>query len=58
MVGAYSLGTISGAAFNPAVALGMSILTVNLWSNLWIYVVATLVGGAVAAGVFKAANQE
>lgn len=58
MVGAYAVGTISGGAFNPAVALGMSILKLNFWSDLWIYIAATLVGAAVSAAVFKAAHQD
>ncbi len=58
MGGAFAVGTISGAAFNPAVALGMSILKLSLWSDLWIYITATFVGAAVAVGVFKASHQE
>ncbi len=53
LVGAYSVGSISGAAFNPAVALGATIMTLSAWSNLWIYIVANLLGGFCAAYVFK-----
>lgn len=56
LVGAYAVGAISGGAFNPAVALGISILNLNVWANLWVYVVAALLGGAAAAYVFKAAH--
>lgn len=56
LAGAYAVGTISGAAFNPAVALGVSIMQLSSWSNLWIFIVANLLGGAFAAYVFKSAH--
>src|SRR5579885_3047385 len=34
-VGACAVGAISGAAFNPAVALGITIMNLSQWSNLW-----------------------
>jgi aquaporin Z len=52
MVGAFAVGKISGGAFNPAVALGASVLGMFAWSHIWIYLLAELVGGVVAAGVF------
>jgi aquaporin Z len=52
MVGAFAVGKISGGAFNPAVALGASVLGMFAWSHIWIYLLAELVGGAAAAGVF------
>jgi aquaporin Z len=56
LVGAYAVGTISGGAFNPAVALGASILNLTHWAHLWIFIVANLLGGAAAAYTFKAAH--
>jgi len=56
MVGAFSVGNMSGGAFNPAVALGISVMGLSTWSNIWIYLVANFLGGAAAAGVFKAVN--
>ena len=56
MVGAFSVGNISGGAFNPAVATGISVMGLSSWSNIWIYLVADFAGGAVAAGAFKALN--
>ncbi len=58
MVGAFAVGSISSAAFNPAVALGISIMDLSAWKNLWIYVVADLLGGAVAAVAFKSLNPQ
>ena len=56
MVGAFSVGNMTGGAFNPAVALGLPVLGLSTWSNLWIYLVADFLGGAVAAGAFRAVN--
>src|SRR4030081_541456 len=56
LVGAFSVGNISGGAFNPAVATGISVMGLSSWPNLWIYLVADFAGGAVAAGAFKALN--
>lgn len=52
-VGAYSVGHISGAAFNPAVAAGVTVMGLSAWSFLWVFLVANLAGGAVAALVFR-----
>jgi len=56
MVGAFAVGGISGGAFNPAVALGISILGLSAWSSIWIFLVANLAGGVVAAVTFKFVN--
>src|SRR5882757_5566959 len=56
LVGAFSVGNISGGALNPAVAVGISVMGVSSWTNLWIYLVADFAGAAVAAGAFKAVS--
>ncbi|MDE3168818.1 MAG: aquaporin [Acidobacteriota bacterium] len=56
LAGAFAVGNISGAAFNPAVAVGISTLGLASWSSIWIYFLAEFVGGAVAALVFKMMN--
>ncbi len=53
LVGAYAVGPISGAAFNPAVAVGAVLMGLARMADLWIFLVANLAGGAVAAIVFK-----
>jgi aquaporin Z len=55
-VGAFSVGNISGGAFNPAVAVGISALGLSSWGNIWIYLVAEFAAAAVAAGAFHALN--
>ena len=42
MTGAFAVGDISGGAFNPAVALGICILGISTWANIWIYLLADL----------------
>ena len=56
MAGAFSVGGISGGAFNPAVAAGISIMNLSAWSNIWIFLVANFVGAAAAATTFKIIN--
>ena len=56
LVGAYAVGGISGGAFNPAVAVGISLLGLSAWANIWIFLVANLAAAVVAALVFKATN--
>ena len=53
LVGAFAVGGISGASFNPAVTVGGSIMNIFSWSNIWIYLVAELLGGVGAAFVFR-----
>jgi aquaporin Z len=56
MTGAFAVGNISGGAFNPAVALGICILGISDWGNIWIYLLANFVAGVVAAEVFQMIN--
>ncbi|HEX9106579.1 MAG TPA: aquaporin [Longimicrobiales bacterium] len=56
LVGAYAVGGISGGAFNPAVALGVTLMNLARLADLWIFLVADLAGGAAAAIVFNAVH--
>jgi aquaporin Z len=56
MTGAFAVGDISGGAFNPAVALGICILGISSWSNIWIYLVANFAAAVVAAVIFQLIN--
>jgi len=57
MTGAFAVGDISGGAFNPAVALGICILGISNWGNIWIYLVANFAAAVVAAVIFQLINQ-
>ena len=52
-VGAFAVGSVSGGAFNPAVAIGASVMGLFAWSHIWIYLLANFAGGAVAAMAFE-----
>jgi aquaporin Z len=56
MTGAFAVGDISGGAFNPAVALGISLLGISDWANIWIYLVANFAAAVIAAIVFNMIN--
>ena len=50
--GAFAVGAVSGAAFNPAVAVGAMVMGLLSWGDIWIYLLANLLGGAAAGAVF------
>jgi aquaporin Z len=58
MTGAFAVGNISGGVFNPAVAVGISIMGLSAWANIWIYFVAEFVAAAAAALIFKMVSRE
>jgi aquaporin Z len=58
LVGASAVGHVSGGAFNPAVAVGAMIMGMLPWGKLWLYLVAQLLGAAVAAWSFRAMNPQ
>ena len=58
LTGAYAVGGISGGAFNPAVAVGVTLMGLSKLANIWIFLVGNFAGGIVAAIVFKLVNTE
>jgi aquaporin Z len=58
VVMAFALGGISGGAFNPAIATGITAMHIEKLSNFWIYIVGDLAGGALAALTFKFINPD
>jgi aquaporin Z len=54
---AFAGGPISGGAFNPAVGIGPILVSAvagdGSLANLWLYLVGPLVGGALAAAVYR-----
>lgn len=57
LVGAFVIGPVTSAVMNPAVAIGTLVVDKLAGgtgiSVLWLYVVSTLLGGAIAAGVAR-----
>jgi len=53
---AYAFGSISGGAFNPAVAVGISIMQISSWGDIWIYLVGCFAGGLLAGIIFRVLN--
>ncbi len=53
MVGAFSVGAISGGAFNPAVAIGAALMGLIQWGSIWVHLFAEFIGGALACFTFK-----
>jgi aquaporin Z len=55
--GAFVVGPISGAAFNPAVGfgatLGAALFSHGGWSDFWLYIVGPLAGGAVGQAIHR-----
>lgn len=51
LVGIYSVGHISGGHFNPAVSLGLALAKRFPWGRIWQYIIAQILGAAVATSV-------
>jgi aquaporin Z len=58
VAGAFAVGGISGAAFNPAVSLGAAVGGLFAWSTLWVYIVVQAIAGAAAGLVFRVLNPD
>ena len=58
MAGAFSVGGISGGAFNPAVAVGAAVMKLLSFGQIWIHIAADLAGGVVAGLAFKFLNPD
>jgi aquaporin Z len=58
LVGAFAVGDVSGGAFNPAVAVGITVMGLSQILTIWIFLVANFAGGAAAALVYKAVNPD
>jgi aquaporin Z len=58
VVMAFALGGISGGAFNPAIATGITVMHIEKLGNFWVYLVGDFAAAALAATVFKFLNPE
>ncbi len=56
LTGAFAVGSISGGAFNPAVAVAAGMMGLIHLPSIWIHIVADLAGGAVAGLMFNYLN--
>ena len=56
LAGAFSVGHVSGGAFNPAVAVGAMIMGMLPWAKVWLYFGAQLLAAGAAAYLFKWMN--
>jgi aquaporin Z len=55
---ALTIGPYSGGAYNPAVAIGLSLEKALCWDQIWIYLVGCFGGAAIAAIVFRIMNPD
>ena len=53
---AYAVGGVSGGAFNPAVAVGVTMSGMAQLADIWIFLVANFAAAALAAVIFKFVN--
>lgn len=58
LTGAFAVGSISGGAFNPAVAVGAGSLGLIHLPSIWIHIGADLAGGLVAGLIFNFLNPD
>lgn len=58
LAAAFSVGHVSGGAFNPAVAVGAMLMDMLPWGKLWLYLAAQLLGAGAAAMAFKFMNPQ
>jgi len=58
LTGAFAVGSISGGAFNPAVAIGAGVMGLIHLPSIWIHIAADLVGGLVAGLTFVYLNPD
>lgn len=58
LAGAIAVGAVSGAAFNPAVTIGIIVMGLFSWSTIWVFLLAQAIGAVAAAYAFKAANPD
>jgi aquaporin Z len=58
VVMAFALGGVSGGAFNPAIATGITVMHIEKLANFWIYLAGDFAAAALAALTFKIINPE
>lgn len=53
MVGAFAVGPVTGGAFNPAVAIGLTMMSIFNISFVWVHILAALAAGLAAGMLFR-----
>jgi aquaporin Z len=56
MTGAFAVGGVSGGAFNPAVATGITLMGLSSLGNLWVLLTGEVAGAIAAATAYKVVN--
>jgi aquaporin Z len=56
MTGTFAVANVSGAAFNPAVAVGITLMGLSSWGHLWVFLLAEFGGAAFAALAYRLVN--
>jgi aquaporin Z len=56
MVGAYAVGGVSGGAFNPAVATGITLMGLSSWGSFWTLIAGEVAGALAAATAYRIVN--
>jgi aquaporin Z len=56
--GAVAVGSASGAAFNPAVAVGIMVMGLFSWSTIWVYLLAQALAAVASGFLFKYMHPE
>jgi aquaporin Z len=56
MTGAFAVGNVSGGAFNPAVATGITLMGLSFWGNYWVLLAGEAAGAVAAAAAYRVVN--
>ena len=56
LVGAYAVGSISTAAFNPAVVFGEAFMNLISWKDIWMLLLGNIAGAIAASLIFSATH--
>jgi aquaporin Z len=56
MAGVFAVRSVSGGVFNPAVAVGVTMMGLSAAANIWVFLVADFLGAAVASYAFTTIN--
>ena len=52
----YTFGGVSVGAFNPAIALSLTMANLTSWASIWVFLVANFAGGVLAAFLSQYVN--